>query len=542
MAITQRYKSILNGRIIMTGNTLLIYQVDTLAGGPFTTVDTSLQLPQYPEGTTTDWTQNSSMAVLTLPAGARVAHAELTWTSLLISGPHDYSAFKDDPITFITPSGSTTVAPQFGDTVSDIYTRSADVTALVQAAGSGEYTVGRVAAVNGFESNPYTGNAAGWYLSVVIEMATEPNRLMQINVGNEFVPGLSTIDFSISGFSTPTTGQVTGKLFTGIQRGDPQQDVISIYTGPTVGSLNYQLTRPPLPDNNMFIGIISNTETNEIIDTSGTFGNNNNMLVPPTAMNLARWHMDIASFDISPSLTNNQTSLVTRSVSEAQIAVINYNVYNLQIEAQAPIVSSTKTVDYAEIAEGKTLTYTITVNNTGEMSADDVTVIETLPEGLTFVPDSVYIDGVLTPGANIETGINVGSIAPTNGTVTLTFQALVTSIPTENPINNIATVNYTFIPLPGQPPFDGSTQTTIATTLIVSELYQVITDLIQSVALEQTALSHILNAEGEKIQKAVSDPEIYDVLAINKSVVKMVKSISILETVLQSKLATALEC
>ena len=30
---------------------------------------------------------------------------------------------------------------------------------------------------------------------------------------------------------------------------------------------------------------------------------------------------------------------------------------------------------------------------------------------------------------------------------------------------------------------------------------QAITDLIQSVALEETALSHILNAEGEKIQK-----------------------------------------
>ena len=33
---------------------------------------------------------------------------------------------------------------------------------------------------------------------------------------------------------------------------------------------------------------------------------------------------------------------------------------------------------------------------------------------------------------------------------------------------------------------------------------QAITDLIQSVALEETALSHILNAEGEKIQKVVA--------------------------------------
>ena len=37
---------------------------------------------------------------------------------------------------------------------------------------------------------------------------------------------------------------------------------------------------------------------------------------------------------------------------------------------------------------------------------------------------------------------------------------------------------------------------------------QAITDLIQSVALEETALSHILNAEGEKIQKMVALPDV----------------------------------
>ena len=37
---------------------------------------------------------------------------------------------------------------------------------------------------------------------------------------------------------------------------------------------------------------------------------------------------------------------------------------------------------------------------------------------------------------------------------------------------------------------------------------QAITDIIESVALEETALSHILNAEGEKIQKMVAMPDI----------------------------------
>lgn len=71
---------------------------------------------------------------------------------------------------------------------------------------------------------------------------------------------------------------------------------------------------------------------------------------------------------------------------------------------------------------------------------------------------------------------------------------------------------------------------------------QAITDIIESVALEETALSHILNAEGEKIQKVVAmedvTPEV--LLATNKSVESMVNAVSRLEMILHSKL-TAFE-
>ena len=67
---------------------------------------------------------------------------------------------------------------------------------------------------------------------------------------------------------------------------------------------------------------------------------------------------------------------------------------------------------------------------------------------------------------------------------------------------------------------------------------QAITDIVESVALEQTALSHILNAEGEKIQKAVKTEDITtaELLAVNKSVESMVNTIARLEMILQSKL------
>ena len=72
---------------------------------------------------------------------------------------------------------------------------------------------------------------------------------------------------------------------------------------------------------------------------------------------------------------------------------------------------------------------------------------------------------------------------------------------------------------------------------------QAITDIITSVALEQTALSHIINAEGEKIQKIVATAETSeDMLTVNKSVESMVNTITRLEMVLQSKLELFKDC
>ena len=78
---------------------------------------------------------------------------------------------------------------------------------------------------------------------------------------------------------------------------------------------------------------------------------------------------------------------------------------------------------------------------------------------------------------------------------------------------------------------------------------QAVTDLIESVALMETGLSHIINAEGEKIQKVVKHAEDIDVpkedmLDVNKSVEKMIGAITKLEIILQSKLelAKCLDC
>jgi len=68
---------------------------------------------------------------------------------------------------------------------------------------------------------------------------------------------------------------------------------------------------------------------------------------------------------------------------------------------------------------------------------------------------------------------------------------------------------------------------------------QAITDLIQSVALEEAAIAHILNAEGEKMQKiiAMEDVTVQQLMDLNDSVLEMVKTVTELEKMLKEKLA-----
>lgn len=69
-----------------------------------------------------------------------------------------------------------------------------------------------------------------------------------------------------------------------------------------------------------------------------------------------------------------------------------------------------------------------------------------------------------------------------------------------------------------------------------------VNDLIESIAKMETALSHILNAEGEKLQKAVAiADDICDLLEVNKAVNKTITSITFLEQILYAKLEAALD-
>lgn len=73
---------------------------------------------------------------------------------------------------------------------------------------------------------------------------------------------------------------------------------------------------------------------------------------------------------------------------------------------------------------------------------------------------------------------------------------------------------------------------------------QAITDIIESVALQEAALAHILNAEGEKLQRIIctqsaTPPQL---LEFNKSVEQTVRTVAQLDVILQGKLQLFRDC
>ena len=92
---------------------------------------------------------------------------------------------------------------------------------------------------------------------------------------------------------------------------------------------------------------------------------------------------------------------------------------------------------------GKTIIYTLIVRNTGNMPYENTIVDDPLSSQLTFVQDSLIINGVHS-NENIINGINIGTLK-VNQQVVLTFKAVVNSICPKLVISNNANVRYSVI-------------------------------------------------------------------------------------------------
>ncbi|MGL5086325.1 MAG: beta strand repeat-containing protein, partial [Clostridium sp.] len=123
--------------------------------------------------------------------------------------------------------------------------------------------------------------------------------------------------------------------------------------------------------------------------------------------------------------------------------------------------TSTKVANLATVPVGSTVTFTVTLVNSGSIPATSVTFVDPMPNGLTFIPGSVSINGIPAPSANPTTGITLGTI-PAGGINVIIFTTTVTSMPVPNPLVNIGNILFSDSQGSGK-----TSQTTGATVLAV---------------------------------------------------------------------------
>ncbi|UJF35799.1 DUF7507 domain-containing protein [Paenibacillus hexagrammi] len=112
-----------------------------------------------------------------------------------------------------------------------------------------------------------------------------------------------------------------------------------------------------------------------------------------------------------------------------------------------PILNAVKSANTSNATVGDTVVYTVNVSNTGNIPAA-LTFTDTIPNGTTFVPNSVIINGVPLTGAEPAAGFSAGTVAP-GATTRILFSVVIDSLPTQQQISNQGTVSYTFIPPDG---------------------------------------------------------------------------------------------
>lgn len=459
MPFIQRYSNVEKGGIVFTGNTLGLSKASNAFApgtdgsiGAFISLDTSLQVGSFPSGTTLDYTKNGSRANLTLPAGSNVLYAELIWGGLYRSSANNISNLINNSVTFITPSGANTVSPDaataqtFTIPANNItlgfYVRSANVTALVQAALGGSYAVqGVPALIEAIDARTADTNHAGWTLAVVYENNAAPLRNLTLWSGGAVVsPEAGSTTVTLSDFLTPEVLPITGTLFVSAQEGDAVLTGDQMLFGPNAASLSV-LSGANNPANNFFASQINNA--NGALDTSGTFGNRNANAATGTNVSGGRQGWDVTAIDISYKLTVNQTSAVIRFTSDGDLYVPN--ALALQIDSKGANLTIAKSANKTFAEVGEEIIYTLAIKNEGTVSALNVVLTDLLPPETTLVLGSVTMDG-LPYGGTLP--VTIAEIAA-GDTATVAFRVTAETLPTQNPIVNVASVDYEFYPFPG---------------------------------------------------------------------------------------------
>ena len=188
---------------------------------------------------------------------------------------------------------------------------------------------------------------------------------------------------------------------------------------------------------------------------------------------ITSFQVTVTSIPTPNELTNQAISTFNYIVNPNNVPVTNTTTTNtVTTTVQNDDVIAIKAVDFTSALPGQTLTYTITITNNGNITIEDLLLVDTAPIDTTFVIGSVTINGINQPNENPENGITLGNLAPNESTI-ITFQVTISSSTLQSAINNDASVSYTVTIDPNEPPIIITKQTNTVTTTVVDPMVRI---------------------------------------------------------------------
>lgn len=150
-------------------------------------------------------------------------------------------------------------------------------------------------------------------------------------------------------------------------------------------------------------------------------------IIPPNTIKTITFDVSVETIPSNNNIINISSLLYEYTVNPSIPDNISSNTINsnlvtipLSVADLSGIIKSTDS-NFATI--GDEITYRIVLPNTGNTTAQNVILFDTIPNGTTFVNGSVLVNGSLSTD-NPSTGINIGDISP-NSVTTVEFRVLI---------------------------------------------------------------------------------------------------------------------
>ncbi|MBU3191605.1 DUF11 domain-containing protein [Clostridium bowmanii] len=504
MTLINRFSAIDKAIINATGNSLVI------CGNSTTIDDNTSDMITVAGGTTRNWAASGSNGTISILGDSTILYAELIWYSTVksdVPGSLDVRSIQDNPITFTTPLGVNQISPQNTESYTDVSGnidrfRSTDITNIIKASLGGTYTVSAVPT-----SLPAVGlssTRAGWTLTVIYRNDVfVPKKIIFLS-GIEPATNSNPFQTTITGFATSSDeNDLKGNIIFACANGQPLKGVETLKTGPSFANLTVEGnpvgapnpnpgTSPNNPYNSFFpgqINICNPIDANVgLINISGTNGTKNHDGFVPTQVTGGRNKWDLTNINFSNSLVTNQNQLAIQLTESGAIDGVMIVESGTSVNAVAPDI----VVDFniydpdgksaSKVQVGEQLIYSVKVSNSGKSAANNFILSTILDPACSYIPNSFTVNGVVSPGADIAKGVNIGTIEPT-GVANVLFSVRVNSLPVSKTIKGYVDYNYSFVSGSGSP-----TTTNYGTSKVIT--IDVITATISVVKISsaQTAL------------------------------------------------------